>query len=253
MKIALTLYTLREFVQKPQDMAKTFKKVKEIGYNAVQLSALGPIDKKELKRMLDDAGLYVCATHVSFQTLTDELRKTVEEHHILSCPHMAIASIPVEMRNEEGYHRFALECNRISRDLRAEGLKLSYHNHAFELARFGERTGLDIIYQESQPEYLFAEIDTYWIQYGGGDPTWWIRKMKNRIKIIHFKDMGIIDNMPTMFEVGEGNLNWQEIIEACKYSGVEWIIVEQDICKRDPFVSVEISFKNLRAMGLQAY
>ncbi len=54
MKVALTLYTLREFLQKPEDMIKTFKRVKETGYNAVQLSALGPVDKRELKKMLDD-------------------------------------------------------------------------------------------------------------------------------------------------------------------------------------------------------
>ncbi len=252
MKVALTLYTLREFLQKPEDMIKTFKRVKETGYNAVQLSALGPVDKRELKKMLDDAGLYVCATHVSFQALINEFKKTVEEHHILNCRHMAIASIPAEMRNEEGYRKFASECNRIGRDLQIEGLKLSYHNHAFELARFGEKTGLDIIYQETQPEYLLAEIDTYWIQFGGGDPAQWIQKMKGRIKIVHFKDMGVIDNKPAMFEVGEGNLNWKEIIETCRYSEAEWLIVEQDTCQRDPFESIKISLKNLLSMGLES-
>ncbi|HRS07057.1 MAG TPA: sugar phosphate isomerase/epimerase, partial [Candidatus Ratteibacteria bacterium] len=83
-------------------------------------------------------------------------------------------------------------------------------------------------------------------------PALWIEKMKDRIKIVHLKDMGIIDNTPTMFEVGEGNLNWQEIIDKCKHSGVEWLVVEQDTCNRDPFDSVEISFKNLRSMGLDA-
>ena len=52
-----------------------------------------------------------------------------------------------------------------------------------------------------------------------------------------------------MAEVGEGNLNWPAILQACKSSGVEHLLVEQDICYRDPFESLEISRRNLKAMG----
>jgi sugar phosphate isomerase/epimerase len=54
-----------------------------------------------------------------------------------------------------------------------------------------------------------------------------------------------------MFEVGEGNLNWPEIIEACRHAGVEYYAVEQDTCCRDPFESLAISLRNLKAMGLE--
>jgi sugar phosphate isomerase/epimerase len=252
MKIGLTLYTLRQFVQKPADMMETFTRVKKIGYNNVQLSALGRVDTHYLKKMLDNAGLFVCATHVSYDRLKNEFDKVIEEHEILRCPHIVIASMPQDMRNEQGYKKFAAECSEIGRRILSEGMDLSYHNHAFELMRYSGKTGLDIIYDESDKDCLFAEIDTYWIQYGGGDPSLWIKKMKDRIKVVHLKDMGIIDNTPAMFEVGEGNLNWQEIIAECKYSGVEWLVVEQDTCSGDPFDSVEISFKNLLSMGLEA-
>ncbi|MCM8759562.1 MAG: sugar phosphate isomerase/epimerase [Candidatus Omnitrophica bacterium] len=251
MKVALTLYTLRDFVQTPSEMEKTFKKVKKIGYNTVQLSALGPVDTRELKKMLDDAGLKVCATHVSFDRLQNDFNNLIEEHRILGCPHIAIGSLPSNMRNYEGYSQFAKLATEIGRKILQHGMDFSYHNHAFELVRFNNgKTGLEIIYEESDKNAVLAEIDTYWIQYGGGDPAYWIKKMKDRIKVVHFKDMGVIDNLPTMVEIGEGNLNWPEIIESCRYSGAEWLVVEQDTCQRDPFESVKISLQNLMAMGL---
>ena len=53
-----------------------------------------------------------------------------------------------------------------------------------------------------------------------------------------------------MAEVGEGNMNWVGILAACKAIGVEWYAIEQDICQRDPFESLTISYRNLVRMGL---
>jgi sugar phosphate isomerase/epimerase len=131
------------------------------------------------------------------------------------------------------------------------GLTFSYHNHSFEFVRFGKRTGLDLLYEESDPRYLQAELDTYWIQHGGGDPADWVRKMKGRMPVVHLKDMVIVDGEPTMAEIGEGNLNWPAILAACAEAGVEWYAIEQDICRRDPFESLKISYDNLRQMGLE--
>jgi sugar phosphate isomerase/epimerase len=50
--------------------------------------------------------------------------------------------------------------------------------------------------------------------------------------------------------VGEGNLNWPAILRACRQAGVEWHIIEQDICQRDPFESLEISLRNVKRMSL---
>ena len=52
--LAAQLYTLRDFTKTPADMATTFKKLKTIGYEAVQVSAIGPIAKPDLRKLLDD-------------------------------------------------------------------------------------------------------------------------------------------------------------------------------------------------------
>ena len=250
-RIGAQLFTLRDFTKTPADIAKTMKKLREIGYEAVQVSALGPIDPIELKKIVDGEGIYICASHVSFERLRDELEKVIEEHLLWGCKYPAVSSMPDYYRTEEGFYRFAREASGIARRLAEAGLRLSYHNHSFELEKFGGRTGLDILRIESDHDVFNLEIDTYWIQHGGGDPAYWIRRCKDRIPLLHLKDMGVKDGQPTVMEVGEGNLNWPAILEAAREAGVEWYLVEQDVCYRDPFESLAISLRNLREMGIQ--
>lgn len=250
-QIAAQLYTLRDFLKTPDDIARTLPRVAEIGYRAVQLSALGPIETGRLKQLCDDSGLEVCATHVSFDRMRDDLDGVVEEHRTLGCSYVAIGSMPERYRNAEGYHAFAREASEVARKLKARGLTFGYHNHSFELEKYEGVTGLETLYSESDPEVFQGEIDTYWIQHGGGDPAWWIRRMKDRCTVLHCKDMVMRGSKEQlMAEVGEGNLNWPAILAAARDAGVRWYVVEQDHCQRDPFESLAISLRNMRAMGL---
>jgi sugar phosphate isomerase/epimerase len=253
--VAAQLYTVRQFAKTAPELATSLKKVSEIGYTAVQVSGIGPIPDADVKKMTDDLGLKIVITHIPQDKLWNDIDAVIEQHKLWDCKNVAIGSMPNEYRvDEAGYHRFAKEASQVGEKLAAAGLTFSYHNHSFEFVRFGERTGLDIIYQESDPRYLMAEIDTYWVQHGGSDPAAWIRRMKNRMPVVHFKDM-VIQMEPTgakqiMAEIGEGNLNWPAIIAACQEAGVQWYAVEQDVCQRDPFESLKISYQNLKAMGL---
>lgn len=78
----------------------------------------------------------------------------------------------------------------------------------------------------------------------------WLRKLKDRMRIVHFKDMAIVEGKQVYAEVGEGNLEWPEIIQACREAEVEWYLIEQDVCQRDPFESLKLSLDNLRELGL---
>ena len=248
-QIAAQLYTLRDFTKTPADIASTMKKVKQIGYDAVQCSALGPIEPVELKKIVDGEGLTICATHTSYQIMRDNPQLVIDNHQLWECKHAAIGGLPNEYRRgEDTYTNFAQEASQVAKRLADGELIFSYHNHSFELERFGSRTALQILYDESDPQLFNSEIDTYWIQHGGGDSADWIRRLQGRAKVVHFKDMAVIDGKPVMAEVGEGNLNWPSIIESCIYAGTEWYIVEQDICQRDPFDSLKISLENLRGM-----
>ena len=249
-QLAAQLYTVRDFTNTPTDITTTMKKVKQLGYDAVQCSALGAIDAHELKRIVDGEGLTICATHTDYDRMRDDPQAVIDEHNLWGCKHAAIGGLPQEYRSAEGYARFAKEASEVAKRLAEGGLTFSYHNHSFELERFNGRTGLEILYEDSDPKYFNSELDTYWIQHGGADPAAWIRQLKGRAHIVHLKDMAMDGRTQLFAEVGEGNLNWSAILDACKEADVEWYIVEQDTCQRDPFESLGISLRNLKEMGI---
>jgi len=259
-KLAAQLYTVKEFTQTAEDLAESLKKVRDIGYTAVQISAIGSIPDADVKAMLDDSGLTVCSTHVRpTEAPWDDLDAVMKQHQLWECNHVAIGIMPEKYRDgkEDSFKRFAADASEIGEKLYNAGFTFSYHNHSFEFIRFGKQTGLDIIFEESDPRYLQAELDTYWIQHGGGDSVEWIEKVQQRMPIVHFKDMAVVMDgnsargQQIMAEVGEGNLYWPDILDACEDAEVEWYTVEQDVCQRDPFESLKISYENLKAMGLE--
>ena len=247
--IAAQLYTLREYLRTPADIATTLRRVKQIGYPAVQLSGLGAIDTQELANILQGEGLVAAATHVSYDELTRDLPRVIYKHHTLSCQNAALGALPGEFHHADGYHQFAHTGSEIARQLDTEGITFSYHNHSFEFEKYMGKTGMSMLFEQADP-LLKAEIDTYWVQHGGADPISWIQSLRGRIVIVHLKDMAIINGEQVMAEVGEGNLNWPGILSACRESGVQWYAVEQDTCQRDPFESLAISLHNLQAMGI---
>ncbi|HID10637.1 MAG TPA: sugar phosphate isomerase/epimerase [Candidatus Latescibacteria bacterium] len=248
--IGAQLYTLRDYLRTPGEIAKTLGEVRKIGYEAVQISGLGPIEPCELRKILDDEGLYACATHTGYERLVKETQRVIEEHEVLGALYVACPGLPPEYHNEEGYKKAARELSKAGKALKENGLTLSYHNHHLEFERYGGKVGLEILLDEGNPEYLQAEIDTYWVQYAGADPTAWCLKLKGRLPLVHLKDMGVKEGKQVMAEVGEGNLNWEAILKACREAGTQWYLVEQDVCQRHPLESLRISLENLKKMGL---
>jgi len=241
------LYTVREFTKTEEDFRKTLRKIKEIGYETVQVSAIGPIAPEKVKEAADEAGLTICATHIGFDRLKDDLDRVIAEHRLWGTRYVGLGSMPQPYRSSrEGYFAFVKEIAPIAERLKAEGLQFVYHNHRFEFEKFdGGRTGLDILIEETDPEAFGIELDVFWAQAGGGQVTDWIRKVRGRMAVVHLKDMAIVGDQAVTAEIGEGNMNMQDIVRACRETGVEWFVVEQDDCRRDPFESLAISYRRL--------
>jgi len=252
MRTAAQLYTVREYTDTPEEIAETLKKVRDMGYKAVQVSGFGPIEPESLKELTADLGLEICATHVSYDRLKNDLDSLVKEHKMWDCKYVGIGAMPGKFQgSKEGFVKFAREASEIGKELQKQDLQLIYHNHNFEFVKFDGSTGLEILFRESDPEALDFELDTYWVQAGGGDPIHWINKAAGRMKVVHFKDMGMdLEEGQIMTEIGEGNLNWSGIIEACEQTGVKWCAVEQDVCRRSPFESLKISLDFLKKQGV---
>jgi sugar phosphate isomerase/epimerase len=248
--VAAQMYTLREFTKTPADIAATLQRVKRIGYDAVQLSALGKIDAKELAEILRGEGLICCATHVSLERLRDETARVIEEHRLWGCKYTAIPGFFPKNPRAGDWPEMARGLNEVAEKFRGSGIRVGYHNHSHELRRFDGKVALQTLLEHFLPE-IWMEIDTYWIQHGGGDPMAWIERVAGRIPCVHLKDMAMgPDGQQQMAEVGEGNMNWDGILGACRDAEVEWYIIEQDICQHDPFESLAISLRNVKGMGL---
>jgi sugar phosphate isomerase/epimerase len=247
--IAAQLYTLRDFLKTPQEIAESLKKVKKIGFNAVQVSGLGPIDAAELKKILDGEGLKCCATHESGKMIVEETDKVIDKLNILDCKCATYPYPHTQPKSADDYKALAAQLNKAGEKMTDADKILCYHNHAIEFERFENKTGLDIIFDETNPKYLQGELDVYWVQYGGSNPVEWCKKLKNRLPLIHLKEFGIVNNEIKMLEIGNGNLNWKKIIANAKRAGTEWFIIEQDTCRIDPFESLKISLEFLIEEG----
>jgi len=245
----LQMYTLRDFCKTPEDIAKTLEKVSKIGYKVIQISGMAPMDPKELKKILDDNGLYACSSHTGYQEIVNEIGKVIDQHKILGCEGIICPGLPGEFHNKEGYIKVAKDFEKVIIKIKENGLILGYHNHGIEFERYDGKTGLEILMENCSG--LEVEIDTYWVQYGGGDPCFWIEKFSGRVSETHFKDMGIIKNSQVMPPIGEGNLNWGKIVKACKKAKVKYCLVEMDNPTIEHFEAVKLSIENMKKFGIK--
>ncbi len=248
-QVAIQLYTLRDFIRTPDDIATTLKRVRAIGYEAVQVSGMGAIDEAELNRILDGEGLVCCATHEPATRILEEPEAIVERLQKLNCkftayPHPA----GLDLSKKADVDRLIPALDHSGGVLAAAGLTLTYHNHGIEFFKIDGVTALDRIYAETRPEALKGELDTYWVHFGGGDVVAWCGKLSGRLPLLHLKDYRMTaESTPTFCEIGNGTLDFPRIISAAEASGCEWFIVEQDTCPGDPFDSIQQSFEYISA------
>ncbi len=244
-QIAVTLYTTREYCKDARSFASTCARIREIGYQAVQLSGLGDISETDIVRILDSEGLRCCATHEKGAMILEQPERVADRLCALGCRYTAFPHPGKDIDSLETVMALAQRLDKAGAVLRERGLVLTYHNHALEFRRLEGRPALEIIYESTDPRNVHAEPDTYWIQAGGGDVVRWCERLAGRMPLLHLKDYAVDNfNQPTFAEIGNGNLDWPRIIAAAETSGCEWFIVEQDRgwIDNDPFKSLEISF-----------
>ncbi len=257
-KLAVQMFTLREHTQSARDLAATLKKVREIGYPAVQMSAIGAmngdspeVDAATARQMLDDNGLKCIATHRSWESLAEQTESEIAFHQTLGCDYVAIGSVPPSYeKTVAAYQQFLKDAKPVVERLNAAGLRFGLHNHSFEFYR-EERHGktlLDVLIDESPASFTF-EFDLYWLEHAGANCVRFVERCAGRIPVIHLKDKEVAEpsNETRMAPIGEGNMDWERILPACEAAGVDWYAVEQDICYRDPFDCLKSSYDFLAA------
>lgn len=241
--IGLQPYTLRNEMEK--DYFGTLDKIAEIGYTGVELGRSAKISTSDLVNRLDQLGLHPIAVHTSEKELSEELDAFIDFCQQLGTRYAVLSWSPCD--SKETLLRTAALCNRAGEKLRTSNIQLCYHNHHHEFVQFDGQYGMDILLQETDPEFVQMEMDTYWVKRGGVDPAAYLRQLKGRCPLLHMKDMEPGDSQ-FFAEVGEGIIDFGEILQAAQEVGTEWLIVEQDECRRSPLESVAISYRNLSQM-----
>ena len=246
MKIGAQLFTVREFTQTVQDFAQTIKKIADIGYKYVQISAIGAIPAQEVANICNDNGIGIVVTHTNPTRIKNETEAVIADHNIMGAKYVGIGAMPGDYeRTVDGVRRFISDFMPAAELLQSAGMQLMYHNHDFEFEKYDGKRMIE--YLQDEFKHIGFILDSYWVQAAGGDPSDWLTRLSGRVPVIHFKDMAWVQGRIRMAEVMEGNINWSALFAACKSAGVDYAMVEQDDCYgADPFECLRTSFNNLK-------
>ena len=253
MEIGAQLYTVRDFCKTPEDFAETLKKVADIGYRTVQVSGTCAYEPEWLAEQLGKTGLRCVLTHCNPDKIKKDPEQTVAAHKRFGCKYIGIGCVPGPPDRPETYNHFAADFLTPAKIIAANGALMMYHNHHFEFMRDSSgKLCLERLAEDFAPEELGFTIDTYWVQYGGGNPADWIKKLSGRVECIHLKYLAIVSGEQRMAVVGEGNIDYDSVLNAAEAAGTSYLLVEQDVCYgENPFDCLKRSYQNLVSMGLK--
>lgn len=256
MKIGAQLFTLREFCKDLPSFAETLKKVADIGYTTVQVSGTCAYEADWLKQELDKNGLKCVITHTAPALLREQLPKVCADHKHFGSHCVGLGMYSFKMDDLAASYQDFLDIYKpIAREIKENGLYFMYHNHHYEFAHLGGMTLLERMAQDFAADEMGFTLDTFWVQAGGANPVDCIKMLSGRLPCIHLKDYAFANTgkfSDNIAVVGEGNINFPDVIKTAADAGTEYLLVEQDNCHgEDPFDCMKRSYDNLRAMGLE--
>jgi sugar phosphate isomerase/epimerase len=274
--IGIQLFSLPKSLE--QDFEGTVKMLAEMGYTELELfgpypfshmnnqehwKLLAPMlgfsgsgyfgrEINEIKAILEDHGMTSPSAHTDLDTLVHHMDRLGEAARVLGHQYVALPAIPDDRRKTtDDYKNIAALFNEIGAAAKKEGIRFAYHNHGYGLKPVDGKMPLEIIFDETDPELVFFEMDIFWTAAGGLEPVDLLKKYGNRYRLMHIKDMKPktqfsgdggdasqwMELFPLMTSAGEGELGVKEIIEVALQTGVDHFFVEQDLVA-DPEVAL---------------
>jgi sugar phosphate isomerase/epimerase len=241
---ALQLYTVRE--QLNTGRAGVLTRVAAMGYGAVEPFGI-LADPEGLRADLDAAGLFVCSVHAA--PTGEDAEAVVSAARTLGADTVIIPYLPPpRFADADSVRALARELNELAAWTASRGLRLGYHNHDFELSSLlGGVPALEVLAGHLDDEVLL-EVDTYWAAVGGQDVAALLRRLGDRVRYLHVKDVPVVDRDDFMTAVGTGRMPVAEILAASP--SVQWQVVELDRCATDMMTAVGDSLAWLTGQGL---
>lgn len=240
-EISLQLYMVRDALA--GDFLGGLKKVADLGYPNVEFAGFGGHSAEEVARTLAECELKPSGAHVPLSVFEDA-SPVIDELRTIGCTQATIPSIPENMRDSAAaWIESAKKIEATVPVFADAGIALGYHNHAFEWDQFD---GYQLLVDNAPSANL--QLDVFWAKYAGQDPLEWIHRLHGRIPSIHCKDFGA-DGAD--IELGDGVLDFVEILRAARDAGTKTLVVEMDTPRFEPMESAAKSLVGLKA-ALQA-
>lgn len=230
-QIGIQLYTLRDYCKDAESFDKTLAYLHSLGVNAIQISGVGPISPDDTKAIVEKYDMDVCVTHKDFGRMQNDLDAMIDEHKMINCDCMGIGSMPDKYRGSaEAVREFISIATDIGKKMSERGEHFCYHNHSFEFDKVdGDRTIMDILLEESDPDLFWFIPDVMWMHYAGVNPAEFLKRMKGRVKVLHFKDYIRVPDGKRFVSLGEGRVDLKDCYRACQELDIPYIVYEQDI------------------------
>ena len=253
--------------------AEVLRELARVGYQGFEVTRPLPFPASEFNALANELDFKAISLHTHSPSGDDELKEMIEFVQAVDCTRIMFGGFhPNRLNSADDYKRQAEAHNNLGEKCGRDGIRAIYHNHHWELKKYGGKCGLDIMLEETNPEWVQFEFDVVWLAVGGADPAEYIRKNAPRCPLIHYKDIkinegygrdghapdGIIEadgfslkkGSYSFVEKGAGIVDFKAIREAVNPRYVEWLIVEQDNSELPPIETAKINFEYYRRLGV---
>lgn len=259
--IGLQLYTVRDAMQ--SDPAGTLAKVAKLGYNSVEGATYTGsekfygMDAASFLKLLKQNGLIMPSSHYRLGeektnnepvqgTMLHGWDKAVDNAAAAGIKYMVCAYLSEAERGGLDHYKYVAEqLNKAGERCKKSGIKLCYHNHAFEFDAQDGKLPYDILLNDTDKNLVKMELDLYWVSKAGKDAVDLFNQHPGRFPLLHMKDM---DKTPekNFTEVGNGTIDFKRILANANKAGLKYFFVEQDKTPGDPFDSISKSIAYIK-------
>lgn len=206
----------------------------DAGYRHVELIGSQLDDAAATRAALDARGLTASSAHLGIAALRERLQAVLAACRTLGFTDLFMPSVPPDERDAPGDYWLALgrELGELARRAAAEGIRLGYHNHHWELKlKEGGQSALELLWQGAGDSPLTWQVDAAWLVRGGADPQAWMRREAARVVSVHAKDLapaGEKLDEDGWADVGSGTLDWPALARTAREVGATWLVAEHD-------------------------
>ncbi len=230
MELGINLFTIRTEIKTPEDFLASAYKLRDMGYSFMQFSG-GPYDHEVIKSVSEETAMPIVLTHVPMDRILNDTDALMKEHEYFNCYNIGLGAMPGDVvQDDDLLVKKVTELNEAGKRMKENGFKFFYHHHGMELRKL--ECGITVMdYMiENAPNINFT-VDTYWLQIGGVSVLEYIKKLNGRIECAHLKDYKMCyrpDFHQEISAVGDGNINFKDVVPAIINSGAKYLLVEQD-------------------------